>query len=72
MADIDNGKERMKGEANKAKGKVKEGAGKLTGNDRMEAEGKGDQFQGKAQVAAADLKDKASDVADKVKEKTGR
>ncbi len=69
MSDMNTSKERLEGETSKAKGKVKEGAGKLTGNHRMEAEGKGDQLKGKAQVAASDLKEKASDVADKVKDK---
>lgn len=43
------------------KGRVKEGAGDLTGDDELKREGKGDQ-------AAGTIKDKAGDVADKVKD----
>ncbi len=46
--------------AEDAKGKVKEGAGKATGNDRLEAEGKGDQVK-------ADLKKAGENVKDAVK-----
>ncbi len=42
-----------------AKGKVKEGTGKATGNDQLEAEGKWDQTK-------ANVKDKVEDVKDSV------
>ncbi len=42
-------------------GRVKEGAGALTGDDDLKREGKADQ-------AAGTIKDKADDVADKVKD----
>jgi len=32
----------MKGQANEAKGKVKEAAGRVTGNDRLKASGRAD------------------------------
>ncbi|QMU78696.1 CsbD family protein [Streptacidiphilus sp. PB12-B1b] len=41
----------------KAKGKVKEAAGKATGNERLEAEGKGDQVKGDAKQAGEKIKD---------------
>jgi uncharacterized protein YjbJ (UPF0337 family) len=50
--------DRIKHAGQEAAGKVKEGAGKATGDQQMEAEGKGDQ-------AAADVKqtgDKAKDA----------
>ncbi len=40
-----------------AKGKVKETAGKVVGNERLEAEGKGDQVKGDAKQAAEKIKD---------------
>lgn len=42
---------------NDLKGKIKEGAGKLTGDRDLEAEGNLDQAKGKAQQALGDLKD---------------
>ena len=42
-------------------GRVKESAGALTGDDELKREGKGQQ-------AAGTIKDKADDVADKVKD----
>jgi uncharacterized protein YjbJ (UPF0337 family) len=46
-------------------GKVKEAAGKLTGNERLEAEGHMDQAAGKVQKAVGDLKDGARDALKK-------
>ena len=42
-------KDRIKGSAEQAKGKVKEWAGKITGDSKTEAEGKADQVKGKVQ-----------------------
>ena len=39
--------DRIKGSAEQAKGKVKEVAGKLTGDSKLEGEGKADQVAGK-------------------------
>ncbi len=39
------------------KGKVKEGAGKVTDDKSLEAEGKGDQVKGKVKQAVEDVKD---------------
>ncbi|MER5386082.1 CsbD family protein [Streptomyces sp. NPDC002688] len=46
-----------KGGMDKAKGKAKEAVGKVTGNDRMKAEGKMDQAEGEAKEAVHDAKD---------------
>lgn len=46
-----------KGESKKTEGKIKEGAGKLTGDERMENEGKADQTEGSLRKAAGDVKD---------------
>ena len=40
-----------------AKGKVKEGVGKVTGDSKLESEGKADQRKGKVQNAVGGLKD---------------
>lgn len=51
-------KDRIKGSAKQAKGAVKETAGKVTGDSKLEAEGKGDKVAGKVQNAVGGLKDK--------------
>jgi len=50
-------KDRIKGAANQAKGAIKEAAGKVTGDAKLEAEGKGDKFAGKIQNAVGGMKD---------------
>ncbi|MDB5601453.1 MAG: hypothetical protein JWN71_3497 [Xanthobacteraceae bacterium] len=50
-------KDRIKGSAEQAKGSVKEVAGKLTGDAKLEAEGKADKTAGKVQNAIGGLKD---------------
>ncbi len=50
-------KEHLKGEAKKAEGNIKEGAGKLTGNKKLEAEGKLKQGEGEIRKKAGDVKD---------------
>ena len=50
-------KDRVKGSANQAKGAVKEAAGKLTGDAKLEAEGKTDKLKGKVQNAVGGVKD---------------
>jgi uncharacterized protein YjbJ (UPF0337 family) len=59
----------MAGTADKAKGAVKEGAGKLTGDKRTEAEGKTDRAKGDLKGAAQDAKDAAKGVGDSLKKK---
>jgi uncharacterized protein YjbJ (UPF0337 family) len=49
------------GTTDDAKGRVKEAAGALTGDDKLKNEGKVDQ-------AAGSVKDKVGDAADKVKD----
>ena len=48
-------------------GKAKEAAGDITGNEQLEAEGKGDQLKSKAKEAVEDVKDKASEAFNKLK-----
>ncbi|MGE0743081.1 MAG: CsbD family protein [Hyphomonadaceae bacterium] len=57
-------KEHVKSAADKASGAVKEAAGKVTGNERLEAEGKIDKAKGEAREFVGDVKD-AAKKADK-------
>lgn len=50
-------KDRIKGSAEQAKGKLKEVAGKALGDSKLETEGKGDQVKGKIQNAVGGIKD---------------
>jgi uncharacterized protein YjbJ (UPF0337 family) len=50
-------KDRIKGSAEQAKGKVKEIAGKVTGDSKLEGEGKADQVKGKVQNTIGGIKD---------------
>jgi uncharacterized protein YjbJ (UPF0337 family) len=50
-------KDRIKGSAEQAKGKVKEWAGKATGDKKTQAKGKADQVKGKVRNAVGGLKD---------------
>jgi len=50
-------KDRIKGVAEQAKGKVKEWAGKAMGDKKTETEGKTDQVKGKMENAVGGLKD---------------
>ncbi len=59
-------------EVDKAKGKVKQAVGDLTGNKDLKKQGKADERAGKAKGFVADVKDKADDVVDKVKDKVTR
>jgi uncharacterized protein YjbJ (UPF0337 family) len=60
-------REHVKGAADKAKGTIKEGAGKLTGDKNMESDGKLDKAKGAAHNAAGNVKDAARDAADALK-----
>jgi len=50
-------REHIKGAAEKAKGAIKETAGKLTGDDKLRAEGKVDRAKGAAHKVAGDIKE---------------
>jgi len=54
-------KDRIKGSAKQATGAVKEAAGKMTGDTKLKAEGKGQQVAGKAQNAVGGMKDALRD-----------
>jgi uncharacterized protein YjbJ (UPF0337 family) len=50
-------KDRISGSAEQAKGAVKEAAGKILGDKKLETEGKSDKAAGKVQNAVGGLKD---------------
>ena len=50
-------KEHIKGTADKAKGAIKDTAGKMTGDKQLQSEGKMDKAKGSVHNAAGDLKD---------------
>jgi uncharacterized protein YjbJ (UPF0337 family) len=58
-------KDRIEGSGKQAKGSIKEGVGKLTGDQSMQAEGKADKGEGKIQNAVGGVKDKAREMLDK-------
>jgi len=51
------------------KGRVKEAAGDLTDNDKLKREGKVDQAAGRAKEVVTDIRDKAEDAVDKLKDR---
>jgi uncharacterized protein YjbJ (UPF0337 family) len=55
-----------------AKGRVKEAAGDLTGNDDLKDEGKTDQAAGKIKDVADSAKDKVDDAIDGVRDRINR
>jgi uncharacterized protein YjbJ (UPF0337 family) len=52
-----------------AKGRVKQAAGDLTGDDRLHREGKADELAGKAKDGLDTAADKLRDAVDTVKDK---
>lgn len=57
---------RVEGAFDKVKGAVKEGVGKMTGDEKMQAEGMADKAKGKTESAVGGAKDTVRDAADKV------
>ena len=58
----------IKNAAEKAAGKVKEGVGKLTDNERLEAEGKAEQAKASAKQAGENVKDAAQKTGENVRD----
>ena len=50
-------KEHVKGAADKVEGAIKDAAGKVTGDKKLQAEGKFDKAKGSAHDAVGDVKD---------------
>ena len=57
----------MSGKADQVKGRVKEAAGALTGNDKLRDAGKTDQAAGKVEEAAGKAVDKVKDAVKKAR-----
>ena len=57
-------KDRIKGMGDQAKGSLKEAAGKVAGDTKLQAEGKADKLKGKVENAVGGAKDAIRDVDD--------
>lgn len=55
-------KDRIEGAAKQAKGAIKQAAGKITGDTKLQAEGAADKLAGKAQNALGGAKDAIRDA----------
>jgi uncharacterized protein YjbJ (UPF0337 family) len=58
-------KDRIHGAVDQAKGAVKQGVGKVTGDQKLQAEGAADKLAGKAESAVGGAKDTVRDAARK-------
>ena len=58
----------MGGKTDVAKGRIKEAAGVLTGNDELRAEGKADQAAGKVKQVAGKAVDKVKQAVKKLRD----
>ena len=58
-------KDQVQGRATEAKGDIKEAAGKMVGNKKLQGEGLIDQAKGKAQAGLGDAKEKVKDAIDR-------
>jgi uncharacterized protein YjbJ (UPF0337 family) len=56
-------KDRIDGSANQAKGNIKEAVGKLTGDAKLQADGKSEKVAGKIQNVVGGIKDDIKDTA---------
>ena len=54
--------DRIEGKANEVKGSIKEALGKVTGNEKVEAEGAAQKAAGKAQNTVGEAKDDVRDA----------
>ena len=58
-------KDRVEGSSKQAKGAMKDTAGKVTGDTKLQTEGKADKAAGKVQNAVGGAKDKVREKMDK-------
>lgn len=65
-------KDRIKGKMDDIKGRVKRQAGEWTDNEKLQAEGTGDQIKGKAENVVGKVKDAGRDMADKARDEADR
>jgi uncharacterized protein YjbJ (UPF0337 family) len=64
-------RDEMEGKAENLKGKVKETAGDVTGNERMKGEGQADQAAGKVQEKYGEGKRKVGEAIEDLGDKIG-
>jgi len=64
--------DKASGMGNEAMGKIKQGVGKVTGDDEMRAEGAGQELKGKGQQALGDAKEGVKDAANKAADAVNR
>jgi uncharacterized protein YjbJ (UPF0337 family) len=57
-------KDRIEGTGKQIKGSIKDAAGKLTGDSKLQAEGKADKVEGKVQNTVGGMKDKVREALD--------
>ncbi|MBV9462563.1 MAG: CsbD family protein [Bradyrhizobium sp.] len=57
--------DKVKGAANEAMGKAKQGAGEVTGSDRLKGEGAAQEVKGKGQQALGDAKQATKDAVNR-------
>jgi uncharacterized protein YjbJ (UPF0337 family) len=57
-------KDRIEGAGKQIKGSIKDAAGKLTGDSKLQAEGKADKVEGKVQNTVGGMKDKVREALD--------
>ena len=55
-------KERIKGAAQQVKGEIKDAAGKVLGDSKLQAEGKADKVEGKIRNTVGGMKDSVRDA----------
>jgi uncharacterized protein YjbJ (UPF0337 family) len=58
-------KDRIEGMAQQGKGKIKDTAGKMLGDEKLKAEGKMDKIEGKIRNTVGGMKDAIRDADDK-------
>ncbi|CAM2875102.1 MULTISPECIES: CsbD family protein [Methylobacterium] len=58
--------DKIKGAANEALGKAKQGLGDVTNNDKMKADGAAQELKGKAQSTVGDAKGAVKSATDKI------
>lgn len=58
--------DKVAGLANEAAGKIKQGVGHVTGDEKMKADGKAQELKGDAQKTAGDVKGAVKNAADDV------
>ncbi|WP_342104499.1 CsbD family protein [Methylobacterium sp. SI9] len=58
--------DKIKGAANEALGKAKQGIGDVTGSEKLKAEGAAQELKGKTQSTVGDAKDTVKSATDKL------